>query len=199
MDVMEEETTEDILKIAGVSEDAQLKGGWYDSVQSRIPWLMLNLITASIAGFVVFSFSNIIEQISIIVSYMPIIAGVAGNGATQTLAVTLRRISVETVPKDKILEIVLKEVLVGLSIGLVIGLSISIFAYLSNGNILLGLVVFLAMALNLLIAGLAGSAIPLLLKQLGVDPALASSIFITALTDILGFSVLLSLASWIIL
>jgi magnesium transporter len=185
MDVMEEETTEDILKIAGVSEDAQLKGGWYDSVQSRIPWLMLNLITASIAGFVVFSFSNIIEQISIIVSYMPIIAGVAGNGATQTLAVTLRRI--------------LKEVLVGLSIGLVIGLSISIFAYLSNGNILLGLVVFLAMALNLLIAGLAGSAIPLLLKQLGVDPALASSIFITALTDILGFSVLLSLASWIIL
>jgi magnesium transporter len=130
---------------------------------------------------------------------MPIIAGVAGNGATQTLAVTLRRISVETVPKDKILEIVLKEVLVGLSIGLVIGLSISIFAYLSNGNILLGLVVFLAMALNLLIAGLAGSAIPLLLKQLGVDPALASSIFITALTDILGFSVLLSLASWIIL
>lgn len=199
MDVMEEETTEDILKIAGVSEDAQLKGGWYDSVKSRIPWLMLNLITASIAGFVVFSFSNIIEQISIIVSYMPIIAGVAGNGATQTLAVTLRRISVENIPREKILEIVLKEVLVGFSIGLVIGLSISLFAYVSNGNILLGLVVFMAMALNLLIGGLAGSAIPLLLRQLGVDPALASSIFITALTDILGFSVLLSLASWIIL
>jgi magnesium transporter len=199
MDVMEEETTEDILKIAGVSEDARLTGGWYNSVASRIPWLMLNLLTASIAGFVIFSFNNIIEQISIIVAYMPIIAGVAGNGATQTLAVTLRRISVEKVPKDKIMEIVLKEVLVGLSIGLVIGLSISLFAYLSDGNILLGVVVFLAMTLNLLISGLAGSAIPLLLNQLGVDPALASSIFITALTDILGFTILLSLTSWIIL
>lgn len=199
LDVIEEETTEDILKIAGVSEDEELRGGWYDSVKSRIPWLMLNMLTAALAGFVVFSFNDTIERISIIVSYMPIIAGVAGNGATQTLAVTLRRLSVENIDREKVLEIVLKEFLVGLSNGLVIGLSISLFAYIADGNVLLGLVVFLSMTLNLLIGGIAGSSIPLFLKHLGIDPALASSIFITALTDILGFTILLSLSSMIIL
>jgi len=199
LDVIEEETTEDILKIAGVSENAELRGGWYDSVKSRIPWLMINLFTAGLAGYVVSQFEDTMHKIIVIVTYMPIIAGVAGNGATQTLAVTLRRLSIENIPKDKIPGIIFKEASVGLSNGLVIGLTISLIAYLQNGNILLGLVVFMAMTSNLLISGIAGSAIPLVLKQLKIDPAIASSIFITALTDILGFSILLGLATWIIL
>jgi magnesium transporter len=115
------------------------------------------------------------------------------------LAVTLRRISIEEVGRDKIAGIIFKELLVGLSNGLVLGISISLFAYLTKGNLLLGLVVFLAMTGNLVISGIAGSAIPLLLKEFRIDPTVASSIFITALTDILGFSILLGLATWIIL
>jgi magnesium transporter len=199
LDVIEEETTEDILKLAGVSEDAELRGGWYDSVKTRIPWLIINLFTASLAGFVIYSFEDTINRILVITSYLPIIAGVAGNGATQTLAVTLRRISIEEVGRDKIAGIIFKELLVGLSNGLVLGISISLFAYLTKGNLLLGLVVFLAMTGNLVISGIAGSAIPLLLKEFRIDPTVASSIFITALTDILGFSILLGLATWIIL
>lgn len=199
LDVIEEETTEDILKLAGVSEDAELRGGWYDSVKTRIPWLMINLFTASLAGFVIYSYEDTINRILVITSYLPIIAGVAGNGATQTLAVTLRRISIEDVGREKIAGIIIKELLVGLSNGLVLGISISLFAYLTKGNILLGLVIFLAMTGNLVISGIAGSAIPLVLKELKIDPTVASSIFITALTDILGFSILLGLATWIIL
>jgi len=199
MDVIEEENTEDLLMIAGVSVDEELRGGWLDAVKSRMPWLLVNLFTASIAGLVIFSFQNVIDRLIILASYMPIIAGVAGNGATQALAVTIRRLSTDSVAKGQFFNVIIKEVLVGLTNGLLIGFCISMVAYFTNSDLRLGLVVFTAMTLNLFIAGLAGSSIPLLFEKLNIDPAIASSIFITAFTDILGFTLLLGLASQILL
>ncbi|MCB9233550.1 MAG: magnesium transporter [Bacteroidia bacterium] len=195
LDVLEEESTEDILKIAGVSEDEDLGGSWFRAVRSRIPWLMVNLVTASLAGFVISQFEETIKAMAFITVYMPIIAGVAGNGATQTLAVTIRRIATEGVSPSEYMGVIVKEITVGITNGLLIGLVVSALALFTNTNPILGLVVFLAMTGNLLIAGFAGSSVPLLLERLGVDPAIASSILITAFTDILGYTLLLGLGT----
>ncbi|MEZ4687026.1 MAG: magnesium transporter [Bacteroidia bacterium] len=199
MDVMEEESTEDILSFAGVSDDADLRGGWANSVKSRVPWLLVNLATASTAAFVISRFEGTLSQITALAFFMPVIAGVAGNGATQTLAVTLRRLSTDGIPPNKALGVILKEVTVGTINGLMIGAIASIIAIASNTNPLLGLVVFLALCGNLIISGLVGSFFPILLERLGVDPAVASSIFITAFTDILGYSLLFGLGTVILL
>lgn len=199
MDVMETESTEDLLKIVGVSEDESLRGTWWDAVKSRLPWLLINVITASTAGFVVSLFGSTLEKIVVLASYMPVIAGVAGNGATQALAVTIRLLATEELPAKKYWNVVLKEVTVGLSNGAVIGTIVSVVAYFTQANPMLGLVVFMAMVGNLLIAGFAGSAVPLLLQRIKIDPAVASSILITAFTDILGYSLLLGFATWLLL
>jgi magnesium transporter len=198
MDVMQEESTEDILKIAGVSEDEDLDGGWLAAVRSRIPWLVVNLCTASAAGFVISRFSNTIDQLVLIASFMPIVAGVAGNGATQALAVTIRRIATDGILPKQYVSVVVKELTVGLVNGLLLGLVVGLVAWGLGGNPLLGAVVYTAMIGNLLVAGFAGSAIPLLLQRVGVDPAVASSILMTAFTDILGYTLLLGLASLIL-
>ncbi|MEM1000438.1 MAG: magnesium transporter [Bacteroidota bacterium] len=198
MDVLQEESTEDILKIAGVSEDEDLDGGWVAAVRSRLPWLLINLCTASTAGFVISRFSNAIDQLVLIASFMPIVAGVAGNGATQALAVTIRRIATEGIVPKQYVSVVVKELAVGLTNGILLGLVVGLVAWWLGGNPLLGLVVLAAMIGNLLVAGFAGSAIPLFLQRLGVDPAVASSILMTAFTDILGYTLLLGLASLIL-
>lgn len=199
MDVMEDEITEDILSFAGVSDDADLRGGWANSVKSRVPWLLVNLATASTAAFVISRFEVTLSQITALAFFMPVIAGVAGNGATQTLAVTLRRLSTDGIPPNKAFGVIMKEVTVGTINGLMIGAIASIIAISSNANPLLGLVVFLALCGNLIISGLVGSFFPILLERLGVDPAVASSIFITAFTDILGYSLLFGLGTVILL
>jgi magnesium transporter len=199
MDVMEEESTEDLLNFAGVSDDANLRGGWAETVRSRIPWLLINLVTASIAAFTISQFENTIDKITTITFFMPIIAGLAGNGATQTLAVTIRRISTDGIPRNKAAAVVLKEVITGIINGLMIGALASILAIASNSDPMIGLVVFLAMLGNLTISGLAGSFVPITLERFGVDPAVASSILITAFTDIIGYILLFGLATTILL
>lgn len=211
MDVIEVENTEDTLKFAGVSEGAKIRGGWFDSVKSRIPWLMVNLITASTAMLVVGFFSSTIEKIALVASLMPIIAGVGGNGATQTLAVTILRISNDGIPPRKALKVILKEIAVGAMNGFMIGTIAAMAVALYNANynpmlkdnaeleIMVGVVVFCAMFSNLVVAGFAGSFIPIMLERLGVDPAVASSILITAFTDIIGYLLLFGLASKLLL
>lgn len=199
IDVFEEESTEDMLKLAGVSEDESLRGGWANSVKSRLPWLLINLCTASTAGFVISRFANTLDQMVVIASFMPIVAGVAGNGATQALAVTIRRIATGGIVPRQYFSVITKELLVGLINGILLGLVVGTLAWTLNSNPLLGLVVTLAMVGNLIIAGLAGSAIPLLLQRLGVDPAVASSILMTAFTDILGYTLLLGLGTALLL
>ncbi|MBC7655521.1 MAG: magnesium transporter [Oligoflexus sp.] len=199
IDVMEEENTEDILKFSGVSEDEELSGNWIEAVKSRLPWLILNLGTAFLASSVIRYFEPTLTKIVVLAGYMTIIAGMGGNAATQALAVTIRRITLSDLSDNQAYKTVIKELTVGLINGAVNGLIVFLFAYLYDDNLLLGLVIFIAMTGNLLIAGIAGAGIPLILKRVGIDPAIASSIIITTFTDIFGFLLLLGLASKLLL
>jgi len=199
IDVLEEENTEDILKISGVSEDEELSGNWKEAVKSRLPWLILNLMTAFLAASVIRHFGGTIAKLSIIAGYMTMIAGMGGNAATQALAVTVRRISLNDLTDNQAYRTVLKEFTVGLINGGVTGLVVLSVAVIYDQNPMLGLVIFLAMTGNLIIAGVTGSAIPLLLKRVGIDPAVASSIIITTFTDVFGFMLLLGMASYFLL
>jgi magnesium transporter len=195
IDVLEDENTEDILKISGVSEDEELSGNWVEAVKSRLPWLIINLGTAFLASAVVRYFEPTLAKIAVLSAYMTIIAGMGGNAATQALAVTVRRISLYDLTDNQAYRTVLKEFTVGLINGAATGLIVFIFAVVLDSNPLLGLVIFLAMTGNLLIAGITGAGIPLILKRVGIDPAIASSIIITTFTDVFGFMLLLGLAS----
>jgi magnesium transporter len=199
IDVVEAETTEDLLKFGGVSPDEDLAAGWTHAVRSRLPWLYVNLVTASVAGGVVYVFQSTVQRTLALASFMPIIAGMGGNAGTQALAVTVRRLALGQIPRRLFGRVVGKEVLVGMTNGLAIGLVVGAVAALLGEGPLLGLVVFLAMAGNLFVAGFAGAFIPLLLERAGVDPAIASSIFVTAFTDVCGFLLLLGLAGLLLL
>ncbi|HEY0894951.1 MAG TPA: magnesium transporter [Sphingobacteriaceae bacterium] len=199
IDVLQEENTEDILKISGVSEDEELSGNWKEAVRSRLPWLIINLGTAFLATSVIRYFEPTITRLVILSGYMTMIAGMGGNAATQALAVTVRRISLSDLTDTQAYRTVLKEFTVGLINGAATGLIVFIFAMIYDANGMLGLVIFLAMTGNLVIAGITGASIPLLLKRVGVDPAIASSIIITTFTDVFGFLLLLGLASHLLL
>ncbi len=144
-------------------------------------------------------FSHIEERLPVIVAYMTIIGGMGGNAATQALAVTVRRISLSDLSDQQSYTTVLKEFLVGLINGAANGMIVFIFALWYDGNPMLGVVLFLAMTGNLVVAGLTGAGIPLILKRVGIDPAVASSIIITTFTDCIGFLLPLWLASKLLL
>ena len=199
IDVVEAETTEDLLKFGGVSPDEELAAAWTDSVRSRLPWLYVNLLTAFLAGGVVYFFQDTLQRTVLLAVWMPIIAGMGGNAGTQALAVTVRRLALGLIPEHRLLGVVGKEVLVGVTNGLAVGVVVGIVAALVGEHPMLGLVVFLAMTVNLLVAGFAGAFIPIVLERMGVDPAIASSIFVTTFTDTIGFLLLLGLAGWLLL
>jgi magnesium transporter len=199
IDVVEAETTEDLLKFGGVSPDEELAAPWTDAVRSRLPWLTVNLLTAFMAGGVVYLFQETVQRTVALAVWMPVIAGMGGNAGTQALAVTVRRLALGLIPSDRFFRVVGKEVLVGITNGITIGLIVGLVAALLGEGPGLGLVVFLAMTGNLLVAGFAGAFIPILLERLGVDPAIASSIFVTTFTDVCGFLLLLGLAGWLLL
>ncbi len=199
IDVVEAETTEDLLRFGGVSADEDLAAGWKTAVRSRLPWLSLNLLTAFLAGGVVYFFQHTIQQTLALAVWMPVIAGMGGNAGTQALAVTVRRLALGMIPTDMFTRIVGKEILVGITNGVVMGLAVGTVAALLGEGMRLGLIVFLAMSGNLMVAGFAGAFIPLLLERFGIDPAVASSIFVTAFTDVCGFLLLLGLAGWLLL
>jgi magnesium transporter len=199
MDVMEQESTEDILKISGVSEDEELSGNWKDAIKSRLPWLVINLGTAYLAASIIRHFDSTVALLPQIAAYMTIIAGMGGNAATQSLAVTVRRISLSDLTDAQAYNTVVKEFLVGLLNGAANGLIVFVIALFYDADPMLGLVLFLAMTGNLVIAGLTGSSIPLILKRVGIDPAVASSIIITTFTDCAGFLLPLWLATKLLL
>ncbi|HZI74210.1 MAG TPA: magnesium transporter, partial [Gemmatimonadales bacterium] len=199
IDVVEAETTEDLLKFGGVSPDEELAAGWDTAVRSRLPWLSVNLATAFLAGGVVYSFQNTIQRTLALAVWMPIIAGMGGNAGTQALAVTVRRLALGMLPVRVFTQVVGKEILVGIINGLAMGVVVGIVASLMGEGPKLGLVVFLAMVGNLMVAGFAGAFIPILLERFGVDPAVASSIFVTTFTDVCGFLLLLGLAGLLLL
>ncbi|HET6578173.1 MAG TPA: magnesium transporter [Gemmatimonadales bacterium] len=199
IDVVEAETTEDLLKFGGVPADEALAAGWRAAVRSRLPWLCLNLLTAFLAGGVVFFFQGTVQRTVALAVWMPVIAGMGGNAGTQALAVTVRRLALGIIPPHVFVRVVGKEVLVGTVNGLAIGLIVGLVALLAGEGSWLGLVVFLAMTGNLLVAGFAGGFIPVVLERFRVDPAIASSVFVTTCTDVCGFVLLLGLAGWLLL
>lgn len=199
IDVVEAETTEDLLQFGGVSPDEDLGADWPETVRSRLPWLSLNLITAFLAGAVVLYFQNVVNKTVVLAAWMPIIAGMGGNAGTQALAVTVRRLSLGLIPAAQFRRVISKEMLVGCINGLAIGSGVGVLAALLGADSRLGLVVFLAMMGNLMVAGFAGAFIPLMLERLRIDPAIASSIFVTTFTDVFGFTLLLGLAGLLLL
>ncbi len=199
MDIVEAETTEDILRFSGVSDEEYLHGGVWQAVMNRLPWLALALVTTSIAAAVIYFYRDTVERAVILAVIMPVIAALGGNAGTQALAVTVRRLAVSP-ERAGAWRVVAKEAAVGIINGGFIGLLAAVVGYLlPGGSAYLGLVVMLAMWGNLMVAGFAGAFVPVLLEKLGVDPAVASSVFFTALTDLFGFFLLLGLASRILL
>ena len=199
LDVMEAEQTEDILLLAGTSDQEELRGGWMETVQTRLPWLFLNLLTATMGASVVYYFSETLENVIVLAAIMPVVAGLGGNAGTQALAVTVRRLALESGLGSSRFSAVFKELLVGIVNGAVLGGVVATAAAVIGGDPKLGLVVFLAMCGNQAAAGFAGSLFPTILDRAGIDPAVASSVFVTALTDLLGFLFLLGLATALLL
>ncbi len=199
LDVMEAEQTEDILLLAGTSDEEELRAPWWHAVHTRLPWLVLNLATATLAASVVLKFAETVEQKVVLAFLMPIIAALGGNAGTQALAVTIRRLATSDDLGGGAFDAVGKEVLVGIVNGAVLGLIIAVLSALIAGDPLLGVVVLLAMWVNLVVAGFAGAFIPALLDRLGLDPAVASSVFVITLTDLCGFFLLLGLGTALLL
>lgn len=196
IDVLEAEMTEDILRFAAVSDEEQVRGSTVDAIRSRLPWLLLNLGTASLGALVVWSFRDTIETLVVLAVVMPIVAGLGGNAGTQALAVTIRRIALADESLAERWHVLRKEALVGLLNGLAVGaLAFAFGSVLLGQGPVFGLVVLLAMWGNLVVASFAGAFIPIVLESAGIDPAVASSVFITALTDLTGFLLLLGLAT----
>jgi magnesium transporter len=195
IDVIKDEATEDIYRLAGVAGDERAFTPAGESLRKRLPWLGINLITAFLAASVVALFEGTIERITALAVFMPIVAGMGGNAATQTLTVIIRGIALGELTWSNARKALLKEAVVGLGNGVVLGLIAAAVAWGTRGNPVLGLVLCAAMVINMFVAATAGTLIPLGLRAANVDPALASSVFITTLTDVFGFFSFLGLAT----
>lgn len=195
IDVIQEENTEDILKLGGVSEEEDIYSDFWFSVKQRLPWLVINLGTAFLASFVIGLFSGTVEKVVILSSVMTIISGMGGNAGTQALSVTIRALALGEVDLKDTLGIIWKTVLVGTINGALLGLLCGGILWAIYGNFYMGLIVFLAMIGNLVIACMIGFLIPITLKAMKIDPAMASAVVLTTATDCFGFLIFLSLAT----
>ena len=195
MDVMVEEQTEDILKMGGVAKEETLNSTFWDSVKLRLPWLVINLLTAFLAALTVKAFEGTIAKVVALSSTMSMVTGMGGNAGTQTVSIIIRNIAMGNIELKDALPQLKKEVLLGLVNGLVIGIITGIAVGMIYQSVYLGIIILLAMVGNLIVSGIFGLLVPLVLQKLKVDPALSSSIFLTTATDVLGFFIFLSLAN----
>ena len=195
IDVIKDEATEDIYRLAGVTGDERVFTPARESLRKRLPWLGVNLATAFLAASVVGLFTGTIDALPILAVFMPIVAGMGGNAATQTLTVIVRGIALGELTWGNSRKALMKEALVGIGNGLALGLVAALVAWATRGDPVLGVVLGTAMVINMFVAATAGVLIPLGLRAANVDPALASSVFITTLTDVFGFLSFLGLAT----
>ncbi|MEM1273789.1 MAG: magnesium transporter [Pseudomonadota bacterium] len=199
MIVLEEEAEEDILRLAGVSEVSSLSDRVVDTTKQRLPWLGVNLITSILASIVIAQFEDAIAQIVALAVLMPIVASMGGNAGTQSLTVAVRALATKDLTRSNLMRVVWREGAVGLINGVFFALVMGVVGYIWFGSAFLGLVIAVAMVVNLVIAGLAGVLVPVVLDRVGVDPALASGAFVTTVTDVVGFFAFLGLAVLILL
>ena len=195
IDVLKDEATEDLLRLAGVSGDERIETPALEALKKRLPWLGINLGTAFLASAVVAAFESTISQATALAVFMPIVAGMGGNAATQTLTVIVRGLALGELSWANARKALFKESVIGLGNGVALGVVAALVAWMTKGNPVLGLLLGMAMVCNMFVASTAGTLVPLGLKALRVDPALASSVFITTCTDVVGFASFLGLAT----
>jgi magnesium transporter len=195
LEIATEEATEDMQLMVGLSGEERALTPWTTSISRRLPWLCVNLVTAFMAAAVVSMFEGTIAKWSALAIFLPIVAGQGGNAGMQTLTIIIRDLALgELTPGDG-RRALMKEMILGLINGLAIGLIVGVIGWVWKGSIVLGVVAAAAMLLNQLAAAMSGVLIPLGLKWLRLDPAMASSIFLTTVTDVAGFFFFLGLAS----
>jgi magnesium transporter len=195
IDVIKDEATEDVYRLAGLPSDDRVFTLPIESLKKRLPWLIVNLATAFIAASVVKVFEGTIGIVTSLAVFMPVVAGMGGNAATQTLAVIVRGIAIGELTWSNTRQALLKEAAVGIGNGVACGIIGAGVVWLMQGNPFLGAILGMAMIINMFVAAIAGTLIPLGLRALKVDPALASSVFITTLTDVFGFLSFLGLGA----
>ena len=193
--VLDDEATEDMFRMIGVAEEEKALGPFWRSVRNRLPWLVVNLGTAVLAGFVITLFQSTMGQVVALAAFLPVIAGQGGIAGTQTLTLIIRSITLGEVSPANTRRLLLKELGLGLVHGLALGLVVGVIAFIWKGSEYLALVVGIAMAANLVVAGISGVIVPLGFRALRIDPALSSAVAVTTLTDVLGFLVYLGLAT----
>ncbi|OAI38673.1 hypothetical protein AYO38_02065 [bacterium SCGC AG-212-C10] len=198
MDVLQEEATEDMFRMAGVGDDERIFSSVSTSVRRRVPWMAVNLITAFVAAATVGLFSASLERAAVLALFMPVVAGQGGNAGTQTATIAVRSIAIGDLDVTDIFRACSKEIRVGMINGLVVGSLALTASYIWKQNEALSLVLGAALFLNICTATIAGVLIPLGLKAAKVDPALASNIFVSTITDVMGFLFFLGLASIVI-
>ena len=199
MVVLDEEHEEDILRLAGVGEESSLADRVIETTKRRFPWLAVNLVTAVLASLVIAQFEATIAQFVALAVLMPIVASMGGNAGTQSLTVAVRAMATRDLTGSNVWRVIRREVLVGLVNGVIFAIVMGIVGVIWFGSPSLGAVIAAAMVINLVVAGLAGTVIPVLLEKMGVDPALASGAFVTTVTDVVGFFAFLGLAAWALL
>jgi magnesium transporter len=193
--IIQEEASEDVLLLSGAGEEGDINEPVGESYRARVRWLMANLVTALVASSVIYMFESSIERLAVLAVLMPIVAGVGGNAGTQTLAVTVRAIATNQLTESNRWRAVFREMRVAILNGLTIAVLIGVAVTFVLGSASLGAVIAAAMLTNIVIAGMAGVLVPLALERYGADPAVASSVFVTMVTDSMGFLVFLGLAS----
>ena len=198
IDVIQEEATEDMFRITGLPAEESVYAPLMASVRRRLPWLLINLVAAFAAAAVVAAFEGTIEQAAALAVFMPIVAGQGGNAGIQTITIVVRGIALGEIELEDARRVLRKEIAVGVLKGLAIGLLVGAGAYIWQGEWAWGLVVGAALLLNMIVAAAVGSLIPLGLRALKLDPAVASGIFLTMVTDVAGFFFLLGFATILI-
>ena len=198
VEVLQEEHTEDMLALAGVN-DSGTTDTVLETVKSRVPWLVVNLATAILASSVIAMFSGVIAKVVALAALAPIIASMGGNAGTQGLAVAVRALATRNISRANARRIIAREMAAGFIDGLIFALIMGPIAYMWFHSLPVAIIIGAAMIINLLAAGLAGILIPLGLKTIGADPAVASAVFVTTVTDVVGYFVVLGLATLILL
>jgi magnesium transporter len=197
VDVLDEEATEDIYRLSNVSDsDLEPESPVLLQLKGRLPWLYLSMLTAMFSAWVISRFEQVIAEVAVLAVFQSVVTGLGGNAVTQNMAMVVRSLALGKIPPNRALRIIARQAFIGLFIGISIGTVVGVGAYLWRGNPYLGLVLSLALVGNMIVAGLAGTAIPLGLRVLGQDPALASAVLVTTATDSMGFLLFLSLAAY---
>ena len=198
VDVINEEAEEDILRLGGVQDDS-LYGSMLETVRTRFTWLFVNLLTAVLASVVISFFDATIQQMVALAVLMPIVASMGGNAGTQTLTIAVRALATKELTVTNAWRAINKELLVGLINGVLLAIIIGVAASIWTGSLGLGGVLAAAMVVNMVVAAMAGILVPMGLEKIGVDPAVASSVFVTTITDVVGFFAFLGLAGALLL